>query len=281
MVPRIDAHTHIFPPAQAARRFALSETDQTFREIYADSNAKMATTEDLLAALDSDGIDAAVSVGFAFTGEEEIESQNRYVLDSAKLAKRRLAPLAILNLCHPGWREVAEGALSDGARGFGELRPHNQGWDPLGPDAHRLCELAAAHGVPLLWHVSEPLGHGYPGKHGGIGPLELAALAAAHPATRMVAAHLGGGLSFFLQMPEVKQSLSNIWFDTAAAFLLYDEQSISRLVGLAGKERVLFASDYPLLSPRRQLDRIIASLPSGSADAVCGANAQKLFFGYA
>ncbi len=164
-----------------------------------------------------------------------------------------------------------------GARGVGELRPHNQGWDPLGPQAHELCELAAARNAVLLWHVSEPVGHAYPGKEGGITPAELATLAMAHPASPMIAAHLGGGLPFYLQMPELRTALSMIWFDTAAAALLYDENSVARLVDLAGPARVLFGSDYPLLSPRRQLQRITALLPGDIAQAVCGGNADTLF----
>ncbi|MGK2965683.1 MAG: amidohydrolase family protein, partial [Tepidiformaceae bacterium] len=179
----------------------------------------------------------------------------------------------------PGWEGAASAALSAGARGFGELRPRNQRWDPLGPESHRLCDLAASAGVPLLWHVSEPVGHQYPGKSGGITPADLIALALDHPATPMVAAHLGGGASFYLQMPEIRASLTNLYFDTAAAFLLYDETSITRLVDLAGPDRVLFASDYPLLSPRRQLERVQALLPGGLIQAVCGGNAQSLFFG--
>jgi predicted TIM-barrel fold metal-dependent hydrolase len=93
----------------------------------------------------------------------------------------------------------------------------------------------------------------------------------------MIAAHLGGGLSFYLQMPEIREALRSIYFDTAAAALLYDAKSIPRLVDLAGPERVLFASDYPLQSPRRQLERLLAALPSEHAAAICGQNAETLF----
>src|SRR5690606_33950927 len=100
-----------------------------------------------------------------------------------------------------------------------------------------------------------------------------------HPETRMVAAHLGAGLGFYLQMPELRAALRNVWFDTAAVSLLYDVRSVTRLAEIAGAERVLFGSDYPLLSPRRQLSRIRALLPDGLAQAVCGDNAETLFFG--
>lgn len=275
----IDAHTHAFHPAQARRRDDLSSRDATFREMYADPKAKMAAAADVIEALDAAGIDRAVVAGFAFARDCDLRAQNRHILDAAKEYGERIIPLASLNPASPDWRPLADEAIAGGARGFGELRPHNQGWDPLGAEAHELCELAEAHGLVLLWHVSEPVGHDYPGKRGGISPTELCELATVHQRTKMVAAHLGGGLPFFLQMPEVRTALRNVWFDTAAASLLYDDESIARLAGLAGADRLLFGSDFPLLSPKRHLERIRAQLEGDDAAAVCGETAHNLFFG--
>jgi predicted TIM-barrel fold metal-dependent hydrolase len=186
-------------------------------------------------------------------------------------------PFATVNPALPGWERLARHAIDLGARGFGELRPHNQGWDPPGAESRRLCGIAGDAGLALLWHCSEPVGHAYPGKAGGISPAEIIALATEFPAVVMIAAHLGAGASFYLQMPEVRSSIDSVYFDTAAASLLYDDASVARLVDLAGPERVLFGSDYPLLSPRRQLQRLLGQLPGDVAKQVCGGNAERLF----
>lgn len=277
---RFDAHTHIFAPEQAARRAELVARDATFAEMYAAPAAAMATAPDLLAALDEAGIDRAAVAGFAFAAPGDLHQQAEYILASAAEAGGRLVPLAPLNLALPGWIGDATRWLQSGARGFGELRPHNQGWDPLGPESDRLCRLAEESGAVLLWHVSEPLGHMYPGKAGGISPVELGVLATRFPRVRMVAAHLGGGLSFYLQMPELRTAIGNVYFDTAAASLLYDDDSVARLVALAGPGRVMFGSDYPLLSPRRQIRRLLGGLPGDVAEAVCGGTAEILFSDY-
>jgi len=279
VAPRIDAHTHLFPPAQAARREALADADPTFAEMYRDPRAKLADAPALRRAMARAGIERAVAAGFAFRDARCLAEQAEYLLAAAAEAPGVLAPLPCLNLALPGWEADACRWLEAGARGFGELRPHNQGWDPLGPDAVRLAHLAAETGAVLLWHVSEPVGHAYPGKRGGISPAELCELAARVPGARMVAAHLGGGLPFYLQMPEVRRAIGNIYFDTAAASLLYDEGTVARVVALAGPGRVLFGSDFPLLAPRRQLERIIAELPPDAVAGVCGGNAASLFFG--
>lgn len=275
-MPVIDAHTHLFAPAQRDQRAALCQRDATFAELYAAPAARLASGPDLFSEMAAAGLEGAVAAGFAFAAEQDLRDQAGHLLAVARQSPA-VIPLPGVNPALGGWRAYAEEMLAGGARGFGELRPHNQGWDPLGPASHELCDLAAGHGAVLLWHVSEPVGHAYPGKHGGISPVELCLLAQAHPATRMVAAHLGGGLSFFVQMPEIRRALASVWFDTAAASLLYDDGSIARLVDLVGVERVLFGSDYPLLSPGRQLERIRALLASNLAEAVCGGTAANLF----
>ncbi|MEP6870932.1 MAG: amidohydrolase family protein [Anaerolineaceae bacterium] len=272
----IDAHTHLFDPAQIASRAEIAEEDAGFAEIYGDSRAKMADAPRLGEALARAGLDAAVAAGFAFSSAREIVRQNEYLLSAAK-ADPRIIPLATANPALRGWETGVRHALAGGVRGFGELRPHNQGWDPLGAEAHRLYGLAGDANAVLLWHVSEEVGHQYPGKRGGISAEVLWRIVVEFPELRMIAAHMGAALSFSLQMPEVREALSNVWFDTAAFGLLYDDTSVARLVDLAGPERVLFGSDYPLLSPRRQLQRVTALLPGGVAQAVCGGNAESLF----
>ena len=275
-VTLIDAHTHLFAPSQIAAREELASRDETFAEMYADPAAKMADAPALRAALDRAGLDRAVAAGFAFSSARELSTQNEYLL-SATQGDDRILALATINPALPGWEAEGHRALTAGARGFGELRPHNQGWDPLGADAGRLYALATEASAVLLWHVSEEIGHQYPGKRGGISAEELWRVAVEFPALRMIAAHMGASLSFFLHMPEVREALQNVWFDTAAFGLLYDDRSVARLVDLAGPGRVLFGSDYPLLSPRRQLQRVTALLPGDVAQAVCGGNAESLF----
>jgi predicted TIM-barrel fold metal-dependent hydrolase len=276
-VPGFDAHTHLFAPGQIAGRDSIASGDRTFREMYGDPAAKMATLKQLLEALDEAELDGAVAAGFAFSTEDNLIEQNEYLTAAAKASEGRVLAFATVNPALPGWERVARYAIDRGARGFGELRPHNQGWDPLGEGAAALYGIARDAGMALLWHCSEPVGHAYPGKAGGISPAELIEVATRFPGLTMIAGHLGAGASFYLSMPEVRAAIDSIYFDTAAASLLYDDESVARLVELAGPDRVLFGSDYPLLSPRRQAQRLVAQLPGTVVDAVCGGNARRLF----
>ncbi len=272
----IDAHTHLFPPSQALGRDAIASRDVGFAEIYGDPRAAIADAPALLAALGEDGIEAAVALGFAFAGEREIAEQNEYLLAVAAETPRTIAPFATVNPALPAWEGEARRALDRGARGFGELRPGTQGWDPLGPEGRRLAGLAAEAGAALLWHSSEAVGRGYPGKDGGLAPAELIEVATAAPEVTMVGAHLGAGASFYLSMPEVREATPNLLFDTAAASLLYDSGTIARLVETAGAGCVLFGSDFPLRRPGTELKGALAGLDAATSEAIAGENARKL-----
>ena len=272
----IDAHTHLFPPSQARDREAIASRDSGFAEIYGDPKATIADAPALLAALREDGIEAAIAAGFAFADEREVQEQNEYLLAVAAETPRAIVPFATVNPARAGWEREAERALAQGARGFGELRPGTQGWDPLGEAGQRLASLAEEAGAVLIWHSSEPVGHRYPGKEGGLAPAELIEVATAAPRVTMVGAHLGAGASFYLSMPEVRAAVPNLLFDTAAASLLYDSGTIARLVATAGVERVLFASDFPLRRPGTELKRILEGLDGATGEAIAGANARRL-----
>ena len=271
----IDAHTHLFPPSQAQARDTIAARDAGFAEIYGDPAAAIADAPALLTALREDGIEAAVALGFAFAGDREVAEQNEYLLGVAAETPRAIVPFATVNPALAGWEREAERALAQGARGFGELRPGTQGWDPLGEAGRRLAALAREAGAALLWHSSEPVGHRYPGKHGGLGPTDLIEVATASPEVTMVGAHLGAGASFYLSMPEVREAVPNLLFDTAAASLLYDSGAIARLVAAVGAERVLFGSDFPLRRPGAELKRTLEGLDAGAADAIAGENARR------
>jgi uncharacterized protein len=106
-----------------------------------------------------------------------------------------------------------------------------------------------------LTHSSEPIGHSYSGK-GNITPEALFPLISGFPELKLVCAHWGGGLPFYALMPEVKISLNNVYFDTAASPFIYSSQIYHQVTQLVGPEKILFGSDYPLIAPKRLLTEI-------------------------
>jgi predicted TIM-barrel fold metal-dependent hydrolase len=273
----VDFHTHIFPPEIADEREAWLATDATFAELYANPKALLATASDLMSSMVGAGIDVSVALGFAWTDAAACAHHNDYLLEAAAVAEGRIVPFCTLPLA-AGFDAVESEmrrCVEAGAQGFGELRPDNLGFDLRGEPGRRLGRLAAELGAMLLFHVSEPAGHAYPGKEG----LEIGAFYAfiqEHPDVRVIGAHWGGGLPFYALMPEVKQALGRTSVDTAASSLLYEPGVYDRVVSLIGAERVLFGSDFPLLSQARSRKRVEDALPPGTAQQVLGSNAQRL-----
>lgn len=274
----VDFHTHIFPPWLRDQRERYVDRDRTFGELYRDPRASMADVDDLLAVMDEDGVDVAVVMGMGWTDPGLARDANDYLIDCVGRHPRRLVGFAGVN---PAWgntaaREAARCAEA-GLRGVGELHPDTQRYDVGDSDVMApLMEAVHEYGLIVTTHSSEPVGHLYPGK-GSVRPEALWKLALNYPSATIVMAHFGGGLPFYALMPEVKKSLRNVYFDTAASPYLYTRDVFTVAASLVGAEHILLGSDYGLMRPRRLLKQARESgLDESELAAVLGGNAARL-----
>jgi predicted TIM-barrel fold metal-dependent hydrolase len=95
----------------------------------------------------------------------------------------------------------------------------------------------------------------------------------------LILAHWGGGIFWYnLMKREVSETLANVWFDTAASPFLYRPDIYRLAMELAGEDKVLFGTDYPLIAPKRYFDEIAqAGLTAEQKNKVCGLNTAALF----
>ena len=252
--------------------------DATFGELFGDPKAKMATAEELVAAMDRDGVDRSVVMGVGWTDRGLAREANDYIIESVARFPDRLSGFGGVN---PAWGEEAaqeaDRCASAGLLGIGELHPDTQGYDlgdqgAMGP----LMEAVGALGLIVLTHSSEPVGHMYQGK-GETRPEVVWRFIQNFPDATIVCAHWGGGLPFYALMPEVKEGLANVYFDTAASPFLYDRRVFEAGAKLVGAGRILLGSDYPLLRASRLLREVErADLPEADKDAIRGGNAAGL-----
>ena len=139
-----------------------------------------------------------------------------------------------------------------------------------------VMDLARSLDLPVLVHSSEPVGHLYPGK-GNTTPEKLYKLITNFPDNVIICAHWGGGLPFYALMPEVPKALENVYFDSAASPFLYSPEVFTRVAELAGVEKVLFASDFPLMEPARSLKQVDGlEMPADDKRRILGENAARL-----
>jgi len=276
----IDAHTHIFSPELIALRTELCQSEQHFGECYASPKAKMATAPELIAAMDAAGVDRAVVTGYAFASGEYCHISNDYIIQAVKDYPDRFIGLAAVQPLE-GDQAVyeAERCFAAGLRGLGELTADGQGFDPTDPRLFQdLATLVQQHKGVLMLHASEPVGHLYPGK-GQTTPEKVLELAQNFGDCQIIAAHWGGGLPFYELMPEVAASLKNLYYDTAATSYLYRFGIFRAVCDIAGVNKILWASDWPLLGQARLLKRVREEslLTEPELEQVLGGNAARLF----
>ena len=275
---KVDAHVHLFPPEWVRDKARLLTRDRYFGLLYSGPRGHMATAEDLLRSMDEAGLDVSVAAGFGWEDPGLCREQNDYLVDCVRRYPDRIIGLATVNPARPqdAEREIVR-AVEAGVAGVGELMPDGPGYSlddeaAIGPVARVAQELQ----VPVLLHVSEPVGHSYAGK-GTVSPAQVVRLAETYPEVTWVCAHWGGGLPFYELMPEVARALRRVYYDSAAWPLLYRDE-VFAAVAAAAPEKMLFATDYPLISQERTLARLKAlEMTEGLRRAVLGETALRVY----
>jgi hypothetical protein len=276
----IDFHTHIFPPWVKEGRDEYIKRDPCFSLHYSPPKAKLATAEELIAGMDEAGVDLSVALNIGWVSQELCVKTNDYILDSVSRYPDRLIGFCSIQP-KAGDAAIAEleRCAKAGAKGVGEMKSDIQGFDLKDAATMKsIVDTMVEHNLILLTHSSEPVGHQYIGK-GSITPDILYSFILNFPDLRLVCAHWGGGLPFYALMPEVAKALTNVFFDTAATIFLYQPQIFKQVSDIIGSDKILFGSDYPLISQSRIITQIQSTeLSKEDKSKILGGNAQKLLF---
>jgi predicted TIM-barrel fold metal-dependent hydrolase len=274
----IDFHTHVFPPRIREQRADYLKRDSCFALLYSNPSAKIITSDELIDSMDETGTDKSVILNLGWGSQEICRETNDYILESITKYPDRLVGFCTVQPAagDKAIREL-ERCARCGVKGLGEMRPGEQGFDLRNGGLMKpLADILVTKGMIFLLHASEPVGHSYAGK-GEITPQTIFPFIESYPELKVVCAHWGGGLPFYALMPEVEKALANVYFDTAATPFLYKPEVFERVADLVGSRKILFGSDYPLLSPKRIIDQIKSANLTGPDKArILGDNAQEL-----
>ena len=146
----------------------------------------------------------------------------------------------------------------------------------------QIMHFADNAGWPVTFHVTEPVGHDYPGRVST--PFDdFLWLAREIPSLKIILAHAGGLFPFYELNPKVRPDLQNVFYDLAACPLLYDPRVYRQLLDVVGYEKIIWGTDYPLrVMPKTQEKPDFASfknllhheakLTSKEASAIFGGN---------
>lgn len=252
----IDCHVHLYSPEvnRAPAPWAAERGEAHWATLCARVRKSgravqgFPSVEQLLRAMDQAGVERAILQGWYWEKHETARTQNRFLAACIGAHRDRLSACATF---HPaaGEKEVLEElgwAREQGFCGLGELSPHSQGFSIDDPVWRTALAHAAQWRMPVLLHVTEPAGKGYPGRV--LTPLkDFVGLAQAHPQTTFILAHWAARLPLLPGLGSDLRILSNVFYDTAASPLLYDFSIFREMISAVGPERVIFGSDYPLI----------------------------------
>ena len=275
----IDFHTHIFPKDIRENREKYFPSEPAFRLLYDSPKSKLVGAKEIVAAMDDQGVDRSVVFGFPWKNSDIFKPQNDYIVAAVARFPDRLIGLCCFDPFSKAAASEARRCLEGGLAGIGEIAFYQSGIDDAALDKLApLMEICLDKDRPFLIHTNEPVGHMYPGKTPNT-LKQIDALAARFSRNKIVLAHWGAGIFFFnLLKKDVKDHLKNVYFDTAASPFLYHPEIYRYAVEIAGGDKILFGSDFPLIQPARYFEELkkTSGLSKAQIESICGTNAAKL-----
>ena len=252
----IDAHTHAFLPEDLK---VLGE-----RLVFLDSGLapedphrwQLFNQGDLAALLEVEaqaGVDRFVLL--PVTGRvSRISELNRWAAESAR-SHPAIIPFGILHPAGDVRRDLAE-LLELGLKGV-KLHPFVQRFTLEDPATHAMLELVADTGLPVMCDTISRRGLVESKPHlewavqmagyQGAGPEKLAALAAAHPRVRFIAAH--GGSLYGWDRVAALMELPNVYMDISCLSGLIAPDRLVELIRRKSPDLVMYGSDTPWRDP--------------------------------
>jgi len=274
----IDFHTHIFPKEIRNNREKYFSSEPAFSMLYSRPKSPLAGASDLIKTMDNQGIDLSVTFGFPWQNPYLFKKHNDYIMEAVLKYPDRIKGFCCFDLFSKDIVSETTRCFNGGLSGIGELAFYKSGLDDEAiKKLQPVMEICEKKNSPVLIHTNEPIGHEYPGKTSNtLG--QIYRLVKKYKKNKIILAHWGGGLFFYnLLKKEVKQSLKNVFFDTAASPFLYEPEIYKAGIQIAGQNKILFGSDFPLLKPERYFKEIDqAGLTKNEIDSICGTNATPI-----
>ncbi|MFC5749749.1 amidohydrolase family protein [Actinomadura rugatobispora] len=258
-VSAIDVHVHVHGSVRRDAGEAGGETLKEMAEYFRSDAVAAHTARDIAAYYRERGMAAVVfGVDKAGGGANEHAAGNEEIAELAAENSDALIPFASIDPARgaEGVREARELLASHPQiRGF-KFHPNMQGFFPNDPSVYPLYEVIAEHGRIALFHTGHTgVGAGTPGG-GGIrlkysNPMHVDDVAVDFPDMPIILAHPSfpwqdEALSVAMHKPTVHIDLSG-WSPK------YFPPQLVQYANTLLKEKVLFGSDYPMITPERWL----------------------------
>jgi len=238
----IDFHAHAFPEKIAVR--AVEHLEDYYQVLVPNAG----DISQLLRHA-RDGAVEHLVLSSAATKPEVVKVNNDWVASIVSLNPDLITGFGSIHAGTPDF--VSElGRMGElGLKGI-KIHPDFQGFDIDDPRMWPIYEEIGDRFI-VLFHVGDIVSQ-------ASSPRKLAKVLDEFPKMRIIAAHLGG----WSRWDEAKECLlkRDIYIDTSSTFWCLPKEEIVGLIRYHGLDRVLFGTDYPMVSHKQEIKNIM-SLP--------------------
>ena len=235
----IDIHAHIFPDKIAEK---ATKGIESFYDIEMDT---VGSVDNLMAEGERAGIDRFVVHSVATTAVQ-VETINRFIVSAVEQYPEKLIGFATMHPDYEGIQKEIEQAIEKGLAGV-KIHPDFQKFRIDDEKAFPLYECIEGR-IPLLVHTGDY-------RYEYSEPERMARVMDRFPKLDVIGAHFGGW-SIWEEAAKILGG-RRIWVDTSSSLYAIAPETARRLIDAYGVDRVLFGSDFPMWSPKEEMERFL------------------------
>ncbi|WP_157571055.1 amidohydrolase family protein [Nocardioides insulae] len=253
-ISALDMHVHVEQDDHGCLSLSDDLMDAS-AAYFKSSDNRTPTVDDLAERYREHGMAAVVFTVDAATATGQPALSSEEIAERCAVHSDVLIPFGSVDP-HRGADAVAQArrlVTDHGVRGF-KFHPSLQAFAPNDPAFSPLWEALEELGVPALFHTGQNgIGAGLPGGRGiklrYSQPLLLDDVAADHPGLTVILAH--PSVPWQGEAISMATHKANVYIDLSGWSPKYFPAELVRAAGGMLKRKVLFGSDYPLISPER------------------------------
>lgn len=255
-----DIHAHIFPDKIAEK---ASGSIGSFYDKPSNHTASLQVLKEQEALA---GVSHFVGCGSAVCASQ-VEHLNEFIAASAA-ATPNMVPFGSLFPTMEDWEPALEKMVALGIRGV-KIHPDYQKVHIDDPGVIDMYRAIAAAGLPVLFHMGDF-------RYDYSAPERLTNLIRQVPDLVAIAAHFGGWQSWDRSRAHIQPE--NVFYDTSSSLMYIDKDRALDLMDTLGADRFVFGTDFPMWTPKEELERFLAlGLDRSLEEKILFGNFERLF----
>ncbi len=258
----IDSHCHIYPEKIAAR--AIAGTDN----FYSVVSSEHGMGRELIEKSEEYGVDRFVVQSVATTAKQ-VRSINEFIAEEVEKSGGRFIGLGTLYPDTPDIAQDYRHLKELGLHGV-KLHPDIQNFKVDDYRCLKIYELCEADDTPILMHTGDS-------RYDNSNPNRLCPILDNYKGLRIIGAHLGG-YSIWDDASEKLCRYDNLYVDCSSSFPFLTKEKARELILRYGEDKVMFGTDYPMWSPKKELETFFSlGFSEEQNRKILSENAKKIF----